>query len=116
MSTQKLSDVVLDFKPRMHDRPVVSNSDKCKKRQKVFEAFAAQCMSQQRPGTLGLQRLDKDHGRSREYPIFEIAFRSGPVGWFVDCRQTFINWFERSSPRRGCSQKTDDLLYRLRTG
>jgi hypothetical protein len=26
MSTQKLSDVVLDFKPRMHDRPVVSNS------------------------------------------------------------------------------------------
>jgi hypothetical protein len=114
MGAHKLPDVVLDFKSRMHDRPVVRRSDEGKKRQKILEAPAAQRFSQQRLGALGLQRLDKNHSRSREYPIFQVACGSGPVDRFLDCRQACINRLELSLPRRGCSQQNKDFFDLLR--
>jgi hypothetical protein len=43
----------------MHDRPVVSGSDECQKRQKILIAFAAQNIRQQHLRALGLDGSTK---------------------------------------------------------
>jgi hypothetical protein len=82
----------------MNHGPIMRGSDKCEKREQILNAFAAQRLPQCLLGALGLRRFDKDHSGSREYPVFGLAVRDGPVDRRLDCRQTLIDRIELAPP------------------
>ena len=110
----ELPDVVLDFKTGMNNRPKMSCSDECQKREQILDASGANGAPQRLPGALGLSRLDKDQRGSGKDPVFDLAIRGGPIDGTSDGRKALINRFELPPPRRRRLEKLERLLDGLR--
>jgi len=114
--THQVPDIILDFETGMNHGPIMRGSDKGQKREQILKAFSAQCLPQCLLGALGFRRFDKDHSGSREYPVFGLAVRDGPVDRRPEGCQSLIDRVELASPRRRYLEKLDRLLDGLRLG
>ena len=110
----ELFDVVFHLNTRVDDRPKMSGSDKCKKREDILATFAAEGVSQPLERTLGLHRVHEDQRAKGEQLVFDFGIRGGPIDRRIHSLQAAVNRFEVPPPRRGRLQKLDHLLNGLR--
>ena len=114
MLTHELSHVILNFKTRVHHRPVMSSSDECEKRKQILETSTPECLAQDLPRALGLRGFYKDQCGQSENLILEVRLGSRPINRALDLSEGFIDGLKLSPPRRSYLKELEHLINGLR--
>ena len=107
MLPQQLFDVVLEFKLRVHQCPIMSRADEGEKSDQQFEFFAAKCDAQRSLRPAGPRRLKKKHGGRREQIFVVRRFGRGPIDRVCDGFQPGkrrVQYVPRSGPGVAASE------------